>query len=47
MFLKIPLTKGQHQIQITYWPQGLTAGIVITSFSLLLLGGLLILKRRK
>lgn len=47
MFLKVPLTKGTHVITITYWPRGLTTGIIISGLSLLLLGVILIIKRRK
>ncbi|MCY9806931.1 YfhO family protein [Lentilactobacillus senioris] len=47
MFLKVPLSRGHHRIQITYWPQGLTAGIIISCCSLLLLVIILIKKRPK
>ena len=35
MFLSVPLTKGEHQIRLTYLPKGFKAGILISSLSLL------------
>ena len=47
MFLKIPLTKGQHQIRITYWPRGLMAGIIVSVFTIITVSGVWVYRRRK
>ena len=45
-FISVKLTAGEHQIRLTYFPQGLKAGIVVSLISLVLLAGICILKRK-
>ena len=36
MMVAVPLTAGDHDISLSYYPQGMTAGILITALSILL-----------
>ena len=38
MMIAVPLTAGEHEISLSYYPQGMTAGILITALSILLFG---------
>jgi len=38
MMIAVPLTEGAHDISLSYYPQGMTAGILITVLSILLFG---------
>jgi len=38
MMVAVPLTAGAHDISLSYYPEGMTAGILITLLSLLLFG---------
>ncbi len=38
MMIAVPLTAGEHAVSLSYYPQGMTAGIVITALSILLFG---------
>jgi len=38
MMIAVPLTAGAHDISLSYYPEGMTAGILITLLSLLLFG---------
>lgn len=44
--LAIPLTAGSHTIELSYEPESLRTGIIISLVSLILLAGLTLLKRR-
>ena len=51
-FLGVSLTPGRHVIEMTYWPEGLNRGLLITAASLLMLvviagGGVYLRKRRE
>ena len=47
MHMALPLTKGQHDIELCYRPPGLTAGIVLSVVGVLLLIGIVVFYRRK
>ena len=47
MMIAVPLTAGDHDISLSYYPQGMTAGILITVLSVLLFGIICYVERRK
>lgn len=38
MFLYVPMTKGHHHVKLSFWPEGLTAGLIIGIIGWLLVG---------
>ena len=47
MMIAVPLTAGEHEISLTYYPQGMTAGILITMLSVVLFGIICWVERKK
>lgn len=47
MMTAVPLTAGEHTISLSYYPQGMTAGILITILSIVLFGVICIVERKK
>lgn len=47
MMLAVPVTAGTHAISLSYYPQGMMAGILITVVSILLFAGICFVDRRK
>ena len=46
MMLAVPLTAGEHNISLSYYPQGMTAGILICVISVLLFGIICYVERK-
>ena len=47
MMIALPLTAGDHDISLSYYPQGMTAGILITALSILLFAIICYAERKK
>lgn len=47
MMIAVPLTAGDHDISLSYYPQGMTAGILITALSILLFAIICYAERKK
>lgn len=47
MMIAVPITEGEHEISLSYYPQGMTAGILITVLSLVLFGIISYVERKK
>ena len=47
MMIAVPLRAGEHMVSLSYYPQGMTAGILITIMSILLFAGICLIERRK
>lgn len=47
MMIAIPLTSGTHTISLSYYPQGMTAGILITLFSVAIFIAICIWEKKK
>ena len=47
MMIAVPIAKGSHTISLSYYPQGMTAGIFITILSILLFTGICFFERRQ
>lgn len=47
MFMALPLKAGHHDIELNYCTPGLKVGIIITSCSIIVLGYMIIIERRK
>jgi len=47
MMIAIPLTAGEHAISLSYYPQGMTAGILITILSIALFSIICYAERKK
>lgn len=41
MYMVVPVTEGENTISLAYWPEGMTAGIMISLISLILFGVLI------
>ena len=47
MMIAVPLKAGTHSISLRFYPQGMTAGILITLFSILVFATIWILERKQ
>lgn len=47
MMMAIPLTEGDHRIEITYYPQGMTAGMVVWIVSIVIFGGIVAIEKKR
>ncbi len=47
MMIAVPLAAGEHEISLSYYPQGMTAGILITALSILLFSIICYVERKK
>ena len=47
MMIAVPLKAGTHSISLSFYPQGMTAGILITLFSILVFATIWILERKQ
>ena len=47
MMIAVPLTQGEHVIELSYYPQGMTAGILITLMSVTLFTIICVVERKK
>lgn len=47
MMIAVPLTQGEHVIELSYYPQGMTAGILITLMSVTLFTIIFVVERKK
>jgi len=46
MMIAVPVTAGEHEIFLSYYPQGMTAGILITALSVILFGIICLAERK-
>ncbi len=47
MMIAVPVTAGSHTISLSYYPQGMTVGIFISNFSILLFIAICLFERRQ
>ena len=47
MMLAVPITAGEHSISLAFYPQGMTAGILISCISVFLFIGICFIEKRK
>lgn len=47
MMIAVPLRAGDHTIVLSYYPQGMTAGILVTFFCVILFGGICFVEYKK
>ena len=47
MFISVELSEGEHEISLSFYPAGLTAGIAVSLISLGIFSAILLQKRRK
>jgi len=47
MMLAVPITAGEHSISLAFYPQGMTAGILISCISVFLLIGICFVEKRR
>ena len=45
--IAVPLSEGEHQIELKFVPNGMIPGIVMTVCGLIIFGGMCIVRRRK
>ena len=46
MMIAVPLSAGEHEISLSYYPQGMTAGILVTLFSIFFYSYLIVSRRQ-
>jgi len=47
MMLAVPITAGEHSISISFYPQGMGAGVLVTCISILLFVGICFIEKRR
>ena len=47
MMIAVPISAGEHTVSLSYYPQGMTAGILITLLSIVLFAGICVIDRKK